>query len=220
MSFQPFRLWLTPDQGAETLVIPDGLMRELHSDTAAPTQFPVGKGSVITDHFQVAPAFFSCEILVTDVPINPPETQGTPGWGYVGTPARAPDGTVYETTRPAFDLDRTRRVYAELLKAQRAGVLFRINSTLRTYRNMALTNVDLPRDTQGTDVTIQLDFVEIRRATSREVLIEVVPEPKLRSKTERGNQEASEVEPETDAAGGGESLLSAALRGIGGLFGG
>ena len=212
---------------AETneLIIVDAALRETHADAALFTQFPVGKGSNITDHKQNAPAFLSADLLITDSPVDTPESNVDSGFRIepqrVSVRLQSSNPLFPISTSASIDtkgpnslLQRGKEVYTRLQEVIRDGLLLSITTSRRVYENMVLTRLEVPVDNSERATIISCDFQQITFAESETAEVEVVEEPNLKKEKNKGAQPAVE---ETSPAQQNRSALAAATSA---LFGG
>ena len=217
---------------ANELIIADGAIRETHADASLFTQFPVGRGAVISDHKQDAPSLIAVDLLITDTPVDTPESNipssfsigskvvSVKGGGpsallsgdLLGAINEIAAGSDINTKAPSEFLERGKAVYQRLLDVAKAGLLLTVSSSHRTYENMVLTRIELPVDTAERITIIGCEFQQILFADSQEVEILVVNQPRNKSEKDKGSQEAT-LEDNASATQA-KSLLSA----VSGLF--
>lgn len=200
------------------LIIADGSLRESHVDASIFTQFPVGRGSVISDHKQDAPSFLNVDLLITDTPKVTPETNTPDGFQIAAKVLSASGTTTVDTVGPTSFLERGKIVYQRLLEIAQEGLLLTVTTSRRTYENMVLTRVDLPVDSSERATIISCDFQQILFADSQEVPILVVEQPQNKVEVNRGNQETSldseDAENASGTTGQTQSILSSILGGL------
>ena len=119
----------------------DASLSERHASAVEVTQHPIETGASPIDHAREQPDRLQLEGLFTDTP--------------VGAPRRA-----------GYSLEQLARLYE--LKAARRAVTIR--TAIRTYTNMILTAVDVPRDAKAGDaVRFSASFVQVRFVSSQRV---------------------------------------------------
>lgn len=165
----------------------DASVSETHTNTAALTDHPVEDGADITDHIRLNPEELSMNVIVTN---NPPiilaSLRAQPVSGFADPATRAED--THEFLRNYME----------------ANVLVRITTTLREYRNMAITSMSVERNKDTSNiVNIDLTFRQVIIATTESV---DAPEP---TETSAGRAKKKKVgkkaKPKASAAAGGKS---------------
>jgi hypothetical protein len=106
-----------------------------------------------------------------------------------------------------------RDVYDKLLKAKDTHVLITVTTAHRDYRNMMITRLAAPRTTaEGTSSKFQIDFKQIRIASSQSVAAPKPAEPRAQPVSNNGKQGAK---PAPDAEKK-QSILYGQIHGRGG----
>lgn len=148
----------------------DAAIAERHSQECLISDFPVETGADISDHVRPKPRVLDVEGFVTATPPG-----GAPNFG-----------------RPV-------EVAQQLEKLRLDATPCRILTSLRSYDNMVLQSLQIPRDSRTTEA---LRF----SATFREVLLVetqtvAIPKPRgngLQSKDKRGKQGAAAASPQRE----------------------
>ncbi len=162
----------------------DASINETHITTAQITDHQVEKGPNIADHIRPMPKKLTINGIITNHPIVVASTQmrGTVGLpnGRVTTKVRAKQGAfpvglpippmgsvvekVFDYSALTFsaDFDRVWDCYYELTNAQQNGALFTVDTSLRSYSNMAIENITIPRSADtGNSLMLSIDMKEI-----------------------------------------------------------
>lgn len=131
---------------------------EVHQGEVEVTDHPVEEGANVTDHARTKPAMFTVEGIVTNTPLNSTQSR------------RIVEafGQQLETTSPEDALRDSpgyaEEAYAKLEALRRTPKLITVITQLRTYTNMLMTSLSVPRDPRTGDA---LRF----SATFRELVI-------------------------------------------------
>lgn len=150
----------------------DVAVSEEHSFESDVTQHPVEDGADVTDHIRERPIAVRLEGIVSDTPL--------------GDLAR----------RRGTDALPSDDAFARLLAIRGARRSVTIETALKTYTNMALQSLTVPRDARTgaalrfTALFCQLELVQNQRTAVR------VAVPRGKAKVNRGNK-ASEPAPES-----------------------
>ncbi|HEY1815558.1 MAG TPA: hypothetical protein VGG74_24590 [Kofleriaceae bacterium] len=126
----------------------DASIREVHTFESEVTQFPVEQGSPISDNVRPKPITVQLEGIVSDTPL-PPIVQSREV-EVVGS------GPGDDDSPPSVD------AIAALLAIRDAREPVPISTALKSYDNMALQNLEIPRDsTTGEALRFTATFVQI-----------------------------------------------------------
>lgn len=138
----------------------DASITETHTGTAEVTDHPVEQGAAVSDHVRVQPATLTLEGFVSNTPLplsSDPLTR------------RNSLGVEFDS-RSSMDLSRAGQAYTDLERLKNAGELFTVVTMLRSYDNMLMTSLVVPRDaTTGDGLRFSATFKQVRLATSRTV---------------------------------------------------
>jgi hypothetical protein len=159
------------------------------------TDHPVETGASITDHSLVRPVILSIEGIITDTPI----------------------GLIAESREESGVLP-TNDGFQKLLDIKDAREPVTIVTSLKTFKNMVMQSLTVPRDASTGDALIfRATFKQIRLVTNARTTIPVLV-PRAKKKINRGNK-ASAAVPEAAQPPSGKTTEG--LRSIGtGLVGG
>lgn len=111
----------------------DCVLTEDHGFESEVTEYPVENGTAVTDHVRVKPMTLSLEFIVSDTPIGMVDVFRS------GAQALENSGLV-ETVTPSDE------VIAFLLTLQNKREPTTVVTSIRTYENMVLESLSLPRD--------------------------------------------------------------------------
>lgn len=143
----------------------DAVVTETHLDEVEVTDHPVEIGVNISDHMRVKPAMITLDGLVSNTPL--------PAAGAPTTPMQAEDGVTY-STRSASQPARAGSAYQQLLALKTGGQLVTVVTALRSYDQMALVSLSVPRDAKtGNVLRFTAQLKEIRFASSQVAVISV-----------------------------------------------
>lgn len=140
----------------------DASFSETHSADIEVTEHPVESGVNITDHARPKPdklkieGFFSNDAL--------PDSSAP----LVEQSAQLGDGSsISYLSRSSTQADRSGEAYAGLLAIRDAGKLITIVTALRTYENMLMTSLEVPRDPKsGQALRFSAQFTEVKLVTN------------------------------------------------------
>lgn len=142
-------------------VILDATLSEMHRKTNNITSHPIEEGANVTDHIQQLPDEIELVGMVSDFPVY---------WGASLT-ARSPIVNDPELGR----VFRSKKAYLELERIMADGELVDVVTTFKTYENMAITSLTVPKDAgSGNDARMTISLKEVVRVESKEV---AAPEP-------------------------------------------
>jgi hypothetical protein len=151
----------------------DAVPRETHTSTTTPTKFPVESGggrlSSISDNMTIEGDQLVLEAVVGAEPLSP----------GVGMPS-APD--------------RVKRAYDALVAMQREGALLKVVTSLRTYEDMVIKLLSIPRDA-ATSLSLsgQITLEQIQTVTSQTLSIPPTRKPSSKRSTADGRLTGEEV---------------------------
>lgn len=129
----------------DTIVL-DAVISEQHGLQNTVTSHPVEQGAPISDHSRPEALQFTMDCFVSDTPLSKDQRD------RVTAAISSPTGD-----QPTFDFDSSQRsptakgpyskiVYAQLLDLHDNPRLITVVTSLRTYNNMTVENVGIPRD--------------------------------------------------------------------------
>jgi hypothetical protein len=187
--------YLLPDTDESLIVLFDQTVSEAHEATAEVTEHPVETGSVISDHIKINPLVLNLEMFVTNTPIvdigrgsnslrnlQVPRYKApllpTPGSAFnaVATAIQNTNGprsfrvSVLDFPEP---FDRVKEIHEQLLELWAAGATMSAITSTRTYDDMVLVGVNLPRTEPG-GASFNLNLKQIKTVTTSTV---TAPQP-------------------------------------------
>lgn len=192
----------------------DATMSETHDNVAEVTEHPVEDGSKIADHVRIQPFSFSCEVYITNTPIVD-IGRGSYQTFELQLPRYEPPPRVASLIDAAVDaikdkilgpppvlkiqplvfgepFDRVKETYDRLTGIQKAGTLMSVLTSVRTYENMILASVSLPRDEIG-GARFNLDFKQIEIVQTETVAAPKPVEPRGAPGQKKGGQATKAV---------------------------
>lgn len=209
----------------------DATMSENHDKVTEVTTHPVESGADIADHVRSLPTAFSCEVYVSNTPIEAGQRgvlqnvrldvpRFTPPLTSVGAIVDAatqlftgPPPPIYVQTLTFPEaFDRVKEVYDALTDLSDRGVLLSVVSSLGTYENMALALLSVPRTELG-GASFNLTFEPIRVVQTLLVEAPKPAEPRGAPKLNKGGQATKPVNAKDSEKG--TSLLLQGLQGLG-----
>lgn len=158
MATQGVSLFWQPTQAQIATIQLDASVKESHKSEVASTDSPVETGQDITDFLRAKPDTLTITGIVTDWPLNA---------GDGAVPTNYPPGAVAPgtnvTSLASFTNGRAEAAYAALLALKGSPNLITVITELRTYENMALISLDVPRDAMiGESLQFTATFKEIQ----------------------------------------------------------
>lgn len=135
----------------------DCSLKETHTFDSQVTEYPVESGSNITDNIRPLPMTLEMECIVSNTPIGVMST-------FRNSLLTEPGDSEIAPTKPSED------AYDMLLRIRSKRQPVTIRTSLRTYENMALKSLNIPRDIGVGDALrftasfIQIDTVENKRS--------------------------------------------------------
>lgn len=184
-------------------IVMDATLSEAHSYSADVTDFPVERGSAITDNVREKPTQLRIDAFISDFPLQNPNTQQS-------TPTSFTQSPLNQTKRSQDALDTLNRL-------KREGVTITVTTGIRTYKNMVIQTIDVTRDKSirnGIRFTMSLREIIVVQTQTVQV---VAAEPKGQNKQADGPKSASDASDADsqkgsftakifDSAGGGKVL--------------
>lgn len=190
-----------PNYPLPALVEFDASVSESHNDESEITDHPIEMGSDVTDHFRKLPITLTLELKVTNTPVV-----------FLAS-ALSNSPVLTDVVRPCFD--RVEAAYAKLREFQESGVLVDVVTSLRSYSNMAILSIAVPRDKDiGNELAVTLTLREVKIANSLSVDVPIPEEVANNAPANAGQQSTSTAG--SAQSGTSESVLSS----LAGLLGG
>lgn len=144
----------------DTLTL-DVSLQEQHAVEADITEHPVEEGANIVDHIRQKPQMLTIEGLITNTPIPDPSAAVAPHT----------QNNVNFISRSTGDSSRSGQAYQQLMTLFQAGKLLTVVTALKTYQNMALKSVSIPRDaTTGHVLRFTATLMEVKQVASAQTV--------------------------------------------------
>lgn len=151
----------------------DAAITEKHSAAVEITKHPIEEGANPTDHARLLPFQISVDGMLTNTPLGA-ELRASRG---VTSNAATSTGAV-GAAGPA------QRSMAALEKIRTDRRAVTVVSDFRTYSNMLITKIDVPRDAKnGESIRFSISMEEIRFVKSEVARIDVLDKPKKKPTT-------------------------------------
>lgn len=178
----------------------DASVTETHSAEVDVTDHPIESGANISDHVRPKVETLTIEGLVTNSPL-PVKSDPLVSYTY---------GSQTVSSRSRFFETRAGQAYADLRAMKDAGQLLTIVTALRSYENMVIQTLNVPRDaTSGQALRFSVTLKQIRKVTNRAVSV-VNVENKGKKKKDLGPKSATPTPAATD----NKSMLREAILAI------
>lgn len=150
----------------------DASVSETHQADVDVTEHPVEIGSAIADHIRPKPETVVIEGLISNTPM--PDANAA-------TSVLESNGFRY-ASRSTQEGSRAGQGYADLVALKDAGSLISVVTGLRTYDNMAITSLSVPRTPQtGQALRFTCALKQVRFATAKQTRIELHTQKKVLS---------------------------------------
>lgn len=178
-------------------IVLDASITETHTSEVEVTEFPVEKGANVADHRRVKPDGLTIEGLVSNTPLPEPNDPST----------HYSEGAAEFDSKATFKAGRAGQAYADLLALKDSGDLITVVTGLRTYENLTMVALSVPRDARtGQSLRFSATLKELRIVSSE---IVKTTEPKTKGKESLGKKaaEPTPAEKEKTIAKGGADLL-------------
>lgn len=191
------RLQFTFTEGA-TLegIVFDATLKEGHSHSADITEFPVERGSNISDNVRAKPIGLTIEGFVSDYPLVSNVVQQFAGGAF--------------TQRPSEDLRRSQQVFDKLIRLKDNGILIIVTTGVRVYQNMVISSVNINRDkSTATGLMLDITMRDIRLVDTETVQLKVAEK-----KAEPKKTEGHKTKKETSATDDQSLLLKTGLKAL------
>lgn len=156
----------------------DASISESHQAEVEVTEHPVESGAAIVDHARPKPDSVTIEGVVSNTPLDTTQT------------------------------DDALTAYAKLLALKDSPKLITIVTELRTYEDMLLTSLSVPRDTRtGDALRFTAVFKRVKLVKNKSTTVTVTKEPKGKKKASAGKQTAEQQVLDAAAALGPKKSL-------------
>ena len=210
--------YLLPDDGSSALVAFDLTMSEGHHNVSKVTEHPVEQGSNVADHIRQETLTLTLDVFVTNTPIEdlgrgqiestqldiPQIDRPITGLGALidaGISAiqdaifGPPPAVVIQSLTFPEPFDRVKEIFDILTDLERRGVTVSAVTSLKTYDNMAIENVDTPITEPG-GAMFNLSLKQIRVVQTATVTAPKPKEPRGAAKQNKGGQATKPAEPQ------------------------
>lgn len=171
----------------------DASISESHVGEVEVTEHPVEQGANISDHARPKPETLSIEGVVSNTPVS--RKQVLKIQNGIGSAESNADDVRF---RPEW----AESAYTKLRSLKDSGILVTVVTKLRTYTNMALKNLSVPRNAQtGEVLRFTAQFLQIKVVQNKSITLPVEL-PKTKPVEGRGKQVAKPAErPEAYRSG-------------------
>lgn len=165
----------------------DAAITEKHSAKVEITKHPIEEGANPTDHARLLPFQISVDGMLTNTPL-----------GAEVRTARGVTSSAQTSTGAVGAAGPAQRSMAALEKIRVDRRAVTVVSDFRTYRNMLITSIEVPRDAKtGEAIRFSIAMEEIRFVKSEVARIDVLNKPKAKpttkvDQTKRPGTEATE----------------------------
>jgi hypothetical protein len=181
----------------------DATISEQHGADVEATEHPVERGAAVTDHVRPKPRTLSIEGLLTNTPLRVDEKTATRTTS-IGTVTDRADAIKGVT-------GRAEEAFARLERLRDAGTIFTVATRHRTYPNVIITSLSVPRDAKtGDAIRFSIAMREIRIVESQFVEVAVLQERKASKKKDVSKQTAKPA----DAATRRKTIAKSLLEGV------
>lgn len=162
----------------------DATLQETHQDSNDITDHPVEEGYNVADHVRQKPPVLTLSGVISNTPLSAEQTQRIvdAGGGVSVT-------TTTQTNQPVDATGYAQKAYSGLLDLMR-GQLVRVVTATRSYDDMMIADITVPRDPRtGDALAFQIQLKQIRivqNKTTRRVVAK--RESKAQQKQKTGKQ--------------------------------
>ncbi len=168
----------------ETIVL-DASINEQHNGTNDITEHPVEVGSNITDHIRPKQDTLSIEAMITNTPMNPSQQRRV----VTSRGVKLDTTSVGDIPRGAVGF--AEQGYNDLRALKEACQLITVVTSLRTYHDMAIESLGVPRSASSGDALIfSMNFRQVRFVTNMTSKIVISQETKAHDKVDQGKKVA------------------------------
>lgn len=145
-------------------IVLDASVSETHTAEVEITEHPVERGANIVDHKRPKPDAVTIEGLVSNTPLPEPSD----------ALVQQTQGNVTFDSASRLQATRASTAYQDLLDLKDSETLFTLVTALRTYEDMAIKTLTVPRDARsGQTLRFSAQCVQVRTVSNRTV--KVVP---------------------------------------------
>jgi hypothetical protein len=203
-------------KGAVPFIVFDCSMQETHKQKSTATKFETENAQTISDHMVIEPFALKLTALISNTPLvsifgGASAVLTAAGSSFAPNPAVLKNNAAVLAALPLIPTlsQVARNAYQSLLTLQQARVPFQVTTTLRTYENMWMENLSVPRTSKdGGGIICEIDLIQLLLVSSSSQNLSILSDPNVAaSKTEKGPQNGdSEFVKRFDSAQ--QSLLS------------
>jgi hypothetical protein len=166
-----------------TLIELDASIQEHHQGDVEVTEHPVEEGANITDHARVRAERITITGMFSDTRIESGVAQVS---GATGNQPVTTSGSIAKAGESGY----ADYAYAVLLKLKNERQVLQVQTKLRTYSNMLIESLSVPRDARSGDalmVTIGLKEIRLVKLLRAQITVQT-SDPKGRPKTPDGKK--------------------------------
>jgi len=158
----------------------DASVSETHSYAAEVTEYPVEKGAGVTDNIRAKPITLRVEAFISDYPLT--------GAGR----SQSSSGGTQGSQKPRKEDLASQQILAKLQKLQTQSTLMTVETGLREYQDMALENIEIPRDKSlKNGIRVTLSFKQVQVVKTQSSGLQVALNPKGYGRNKGGPQTSS-----------------------------
>lgn len=155
----------------------DVSLSEQHASEVEITDHPVESGTNISDHARPKPDTLVIEGMVSNDPLPQPSST-TFTHTVPGDPGGIRGNVTFASRIDDPDLTRAGQAYQDLLDLKNAGKLITVVTALRSYANMMVRSLSVPRDPHtGQILKFSITLTEVRIASLQTVNLAPVAKP-------------------------------------------
>ena len=171
------------DGSGNEIFVLDASLGESHDTSGDLTDHPVEDGSVVTDHLILRPFELTITGFVTNTPTDPQL-----------------EAAALELANQGGVSTRVQATYGIMLELLRLGGTLTIDTGLKTYENMILTNVSVPRGVPTQAIRPQLKFRQVTFAYTQVIdvpanLLAPAKQPSGETESDDDQQAEAEAKP-------------------------
>lgn len=162
----------------------DCSISESHVGEVEVTEHPVEEGFNVTDHSRPKPDSLTLEGIVSNTPFN--RTQRKRAIKLLGT-SQFQSNSIEDQKQGVAGYAEA--AYAKLRDLRDTGKIITVVTQIRTYKNMVMTSLTIPRDGKtGDALRFSASFKQIRVVKNKATKKVVSKEPKAQPKAKAGKQ--------------------------------
>lgn len=167
----------------------DATISTSHSFKVQATQHPVERGASITDHLRPEPDVVTLEGIVSDTPVS--RSQQTRAVNAAGVQV-----TTTSTSPALFGVPGyAAAAFAKLLAIKDAGALVTLATELRTYTDMAITSLEVPRNAStGDALRFSATFQKIVLVENKVTQVRPAADPRANPRVKRGRSVIADIQ--------------------------